>query len=140
MRTEVELKTDDAGQLCGVRYHDGYMVRFLLDDQLTFAVRATDNGLTELVLSGIKTLCTDPIWESAIVTDIDVWKAGEAPVSYWKNLLQGRIGLQGIDVDRARYMPECADFWLVEVTTAYGGGFTCLCEGLEVFSTPDPDC
>ena len=136
MRTEVELTTDESGQLRGVRYHDGYMARFLLDDQLTFSVRATDDSLAELVLSEIKTLCTDPIWESAIITDIDVWKAGGAPIRYWKNLLQGREGREGIEAHRARYLPECADFWLVEVTTAYGGGFTCLCKGIEVFTTP----
>jgi hypothetical protein len=135
MRSEVAWKIDEAGQLRGVRYHDGYVVRFALDTQLKLAVRATDDSLTELVLSGIKTLCTDPLWESAIVTDIDVWKAADAPIRYWKNLLQGREGLEGIEAHRARYLPACANFWLVEMSTAYGGGFTCLCEAVQVFST-----
>jgi len=136
MKAEVDVRTNEAGQLLGVTYHDGYMVKFCFDKRLNFEVCATDSSLTELVLSGIKTLCTDPLWENSIVTDIDVWKAAMAPIRYWKNLLQGREGLQGVEAERMRYLPDCADFWLVEVGTAYGGGFSCLCEHLQVFRTP----
>ncbi len=134
-RKEVELKTDDHGQLRGVRYHDGYMVRFAFDNHLTFAVRATDESLTELVLLDIKLLCTDPIWESAIITNIDVWNAANAPLRYWQNLLQGREDPRGVEIDIARYLPECADYWVVEVSTAYGGGFSCLCRDIQIFQT-----
>lgn len=135
MRKEVELKTDDHGQLRGVRYHDGYMVSFAFGQDLTFVIRATDDSLTELLLLDVKLLCTDPIWESAIITDIDIWRALEAPLGYWQNLFRGREDSRGLEAQRARYLPECADYRLVEIGTAYGGGFTCLCSHVQIFQT-----
>jgi hypothetical protein len=137
-RRPVELQTDAAGQLRGVQYHDGYMVTFTLSDGLTFGVRAIDNSFTEIVLTGVKMLCTDPLWEAAIVTDIDVWKAIDAPVRYWENLFQGRSSAEGIEADKARHLMKAPDGWIVEVGTAYGGGFTCFCAQIDVFQTlPD---
>lgn len=139
MKREVAPMTDEGGQLRGVLYHDGLMTRFCLEDGLTFTVRATDGSLTELIMTGLKLLCTDPIWEAAIITDIDLWKASEAPARYWQNLLQGREGRGGLQADIQRYLPQLADFWLVEVGTAFGGGFTCLCENVQVFQTLSDD-
>lgn len=136
MKTKIDIRTNEAGQLLEVAYHDGHMMRFCLDSELTFEVRGVDGSLTELVLAGIQALCTDPLWENTIVTDIDVWKAADAPVQYWRNLVKGRENIDGVEADRKRYLSDCADFWLVEVVAAYGGGFTCLCETIQVFTTP----
>ncbi len=135
MKREVTLTIDSVGRLLGVSYHDGYMTRFCLDGSLTFELCAIDDSLTELVMVGIELLCTDPLWEAAIVTDIDIWKAVAAPDVSWELLLEGRGGNGGVQKDIERYLPRFADFWLVQVGTAYGGGFSCLCESIKVFQT-----
>lgn len=137
MKKAIPIRTDDNGRLLDAPYEDGRLDSFhLTRTGLHLGLRARDQSLTELKMSNLVSLCTEPLWEAMIVNDIHVWKAMEGPLPFWQALEKGRGTDDSLTGVLTRYFPQFAEFWLVHVGSDYGGGFTCLCQKVELFHTP----
>lgn len=135
----VAIETDEIGRLTAVAYAGDRIDDFHLTRRgLTVTVKAQDDSVVEIRMTSLVLLTTGALWEKQVVTDIHIWKAFDAPLPVWQALEAGRGGDDSLAGIFGRYFPHYAEFSIVHVVSSYGGGFTCLCQRVEVFEIPKP--
>ena len=136
----IEWRTDVHGMLRGVRYHDGLLesLEFVSGDQLTLKIRATSAELLTARATGLTDAFVE-LWAGNIISDIFIWRLGEAPAATsvrdgpWNTLFRGRAkSLDEIAELAADVKQRHADHCLLHVLCSYGGTLVAVGRNIEI--------
>jgi hypothetical protein len=138
MKSKVEWHADANGMLCGARIHDAILLGIAFSEagDLLVSAQRVDKTKVEIEAAGIQQLNIVELWESAINSEIFVWKLNSVPTYAsdlaWKGLFRNRV-VEGDEVSAAAALAnKSPDALLIELSCSYGASIFAVCTQLAV--------
>lgn len=114
-------------------------IEYFPGESLCLEFRRTSGGLFGLVLKGLKEVKLGPVWESACLSEIYVWRATQVPnTSFeiidggWNALFEGRCSAEQVRHTASIISARSPEPLLVVVDHTFGSQIAAVCDRIEL--------